>query len=303
MSRWLSTGWAIRAKGARHLFSMIGAIGGYSSAARIAWRGHSSASYDLVSSMQRLSPQSDEHELRARELRLLSAARDWGLGYGQGGWASDHQLLADLQHYGTATRLIDVSSNPMTALWFACQEPLEGDDRDGVLIALNTAHWQRFGRRISPPGRAVQDNPLGWEFEGALRSGRPFVVESLVPNERLRAQEGYFVAGAVPAGVHPSSPFRSIEVSAEILAPGQLEALLTQQFHNSRTGGELAFAAVIIPAKLKQRVLLRLQNSYNRRPSVLFPDFGGFRQYSGNANIRKDRDAGREAFYFDGYAP
>jgi hypothetical protein len=249
-------------------------------------------------------PDADENHFRRREIELLNAARDWGLGYGVGGWASDLQLLADLQHYGTATRLIDVSSNPMTALWFACQEMSEPGDlsRDGLLIAVNTHKWLRFGRSIPKPTYTAHDNPQGWELEDALSSERPFVVESLLPNERLRAQEGFFIAGAIPTEDTAGSPFASITVPYDDMSPDRLHGLLTRPAtERSSEHGRLPFVAVLIPAELKSRVLMRLQNSYNRRPRVLFPDYSGFLQYSRVAHLRKEPSGSSNDLHFSGY--
>ena len=58
--------------------------------------------------------------------------------------ATDLHMLAVLQHHGVPTRLIDVTSNPMTALWFAVEEhwPREaGEPRrsPGVLFAIDVS--------------------------------------------------------------------------------------------------------------------------------------------------------------------
>lgn len=79
---WRNTGWFLEVGGARDLFAMIGAIGGYSADAKIAWRGHSSADFPLVSSMQRIPGLSDEGQLKARERALIDEAREWGLHLG-----------------------------------------------------------------------------------------------------------------------------------------------------------------------------------------------------------------------------
>lgn len=47
--------------------------------------------------------------------------------------SSDLELLAQLQHYGAATGLIDFTSNPLVALWFACNE---SHARDGAIFLL-----------------------------------------------------------------------------------------------------------------------------------------------------------------------
>jgi hypothetical protein len=306
VNRWEKTGWFVRAKGSRHLFSTIGAIGGFSAEADIAWRGLASADYDLLSSLHREMPGASEESFRSREKELLHAARDWGLGLTGGNWANDFQLLADLQHYGTATRLIDVTSNPMTALWFACQgahhaeHPASGED--GVLLAINTRSWPRFGRSIPPASYTAHDDPYGWELSSALESEQPFVVESLTPNDRLRAQEGYFIAGRIPTNVDRESPFKSLGVLHESTTPSRFYHTLTERADLRGSGnGRLPFAAVLVPAELKRRVLVRLQNSYNRRPDVLFPDFSGFLQYGRVAQVRKKAEGSINSLYFTGY--
>ena len=54
---------------------------------------------------------------------------------------SDLELLADLQHYGAATCLIDFTTNALVALWFACYEE---PGQAGKVIAMPTNDINRF---------------------------------------------------------------------------------------------------------------------------------------------------------------
>jgi hypothetical protein len=282
---WVDTGWFLRPGTGRNLFAAIGAIGGASPQTRFAWRGMSSIDYELVSSSQRTTGFTTETELREQELRILSEAREWGLGYGPGGWATDHQLLADLQHYGTATRFIDVTSNPMTALWFACQTPVRGADTadlsdSGVILAINISSWTRFGRSQPASTRAAADDPLGWELREALQQPEPFVVESLLPNDRLRAQDGFFIAGQVPDAANQLGPFKSLTIPDYPSNNDYLASwLVGSGEQDGPWSGEIPYVAVEVPAELKAQVLQHLESSFNRHPRVLFPDFGGFLTY------------------------
>ena len=53
----------------------------------------------------------------------------------------DLELLADLQHHGAATCLIDFTRNALVALWFACQK---SDDADGKVFVVNIADQRTF---------------------------------------------------------------------------------------------------------------------------------------------------------------
>lgn len=121
---WKQTGWYIEPNTAREVMTALAAIGSFSSGQQFAWRGMPSNDFTLSSSLQRaLDWRATEESLRAAEVDVLRRARAWGLGLQATGYVDDLQLLADLQHYGIATRLIDFTSNPTTALWFACQRP------------------------------------------------------------------------------------------------------------------------------------------------------------------------------------
>ncbi|SMQ58021.1 FRG domain-containing protein [Plantibacter sp. VKM Ac-1784] len=292
---WTSTGWWIRPNTARDVMNVLGAIGVYNARQSFGWRGMSSADYRLTSSLQRkLGAETSETEMRAAEVDLLAAAREWGLGIGPGGYVDDLQLLADLQHYGIATRLLDFTSNPMTALWFACQSPKDpAAAKSGVLLALNTTGMRQVS--TVPTGRSWSylNNPAGSTLQDALKDPAPFLVRSAIPNERLRAQEGFFVTGAVPPprGEVIASPSGAREFRIQLVDPfeainvswthGDAERLAASLVAERQRGhpSAMPFVAVIIKAGLKRKLLRYLENTYNRTAKVLFPDYGGFLEF------------------------
>ncbi|TFC48932.1 FRG domain-containing protein [Cryobacterium shii] len=298
---WKTTGWYVEPPTSRDVMSVLGSIGVFSSDQRFAWRGMSSADYPLWSSLHReLGSNSTEADVRAAETQLLWEARKWGLGTQPTGHVDDLQLLSDLQHYGIATRLMDFTNNPMTALWFACQNPTQGSiSRSGLLLALNITGWPKYSTLASPQGVTwgQLENPMGTRLQNALRVNAPFVVESSNPNDRLRAQEGFFVAGKVPvkdaglpigtSGIRLEhvTPFLGLNVAH---AYGNPELLDTKLKAERRRGapGALPFVAVVIKARLKQKLLQYLENTYNRSASVLFPDYAGFQEFGREVRSR-----------------
>lgn len=172
----------------------------------------------------------------------------------------------------------------MTALWFACQTPSNPSvTRSGLLLALDVARWPHFASIGALAGTwGSAGNPKGFTLENALESSQPFLVESSTPNDRLRAQEGFFAAGAAPRGGlvdrNRRGPFVSLDVAATPGDPSELRKRLLSE-RGRGAPGLLPYVAVIINPGLKQKLLRYLENTYNRRPRVLFPDYAGFKDY------------------------
>lgn len=301
--KWKVRGWYLRPKTAVEVMQVLGRIGVYSSGQQYGWRGLSSIDFDVSSSLQRsLGPHATEADVRAAENDILRRARDWGLGVGEYGEVDDLHLLADLQHYGIPTRLIDFTSNPMTALWFACQAAPNSDTdsgrrlaKSGVVLALNITRYHRYNT-VGVPWGVWEDGSLrvgsAWRIDEALGSGKPFVVEQSVPNSRLRAQEGFFVTGPLPkqnlALSLENAPFVGFEVEARSVDPDDLHERLAAD----RARGAprpLPFVGVIISAGLKPKLLRYLGASYNRSARTLFPDYQGFGAYGVPSLTRMDR--------------
>ena len=73
----------------------------------------------LLPKIARGTPQLNSTDL---EREMLTRLRRQGHRFPEVSGANDLELLAIAQHHGMATRLLDWSSNPLVALWFACSE-------------------------------------------------------------------------------------------------------------------------------------------------------------------------------------
>ena len=64
------------------------------------------------------------------------------------GKSTDFKILASLQHYGLKTNLIDFTTNPLVALFFACNSSF---DEDGRIIVLERQLTEDFCIKEAPP--------------------------------------------------------------------------------------------------------------------------------------------------------
>jgi len=282
--RWTRSGWGVSVTSQDQAFRAIARIVSLAAGRQYVWRGCSDSSYRIRSSLLRSliieesEPLPTELELRQREVAILREAREWGLALEMGVQASDLYLLAHLQHYGVPTRLLDVTHNPMTALWFAC----ERGEESGVLFAFDVTGFPAYDT-IDPQHRqtlGLQSGPLEWSLRHALavsaKTGAPFLVRPTLRNARMQAQEGLFISGAVPLTPSPMGIDGLPLPFAEPPGRDKLTSLFAPGERGVGRPARLPFCAVVIPGRVKKRIKEHL-TALNRRRSTLYPDTAGFR--------------------------
>ena len=100
---------------------------------------------------------------------------------------SELDILAQLQHQGAATGLMDFTTNPLVALWFACNECF---DDDGAVYVLSRSDLQE-----------IKSNEVGMQrvveyFHGAgLRNKPPVFWRPDGLPGRAKSQDSVFVFG------------------------------------------------------------------------------------------------------------
>lgn len=286
---WIKSGWGYKAGTPDDLMRAIGRIGTLQVGRRFVWRGVSDWRWRVQSSLLRALVAENggrgltEAMVRSREVALIYAARQWGIGRELIAAASDQQILATLQHHGAPTRLLDVTSNPMTALWFACQKPSgKGPDASGALMAFDVTELETLATAthdLSPTYGSIAE-PGAWHLENALvdsvANNRSFLVKPSYPDQRMVAQEGLFLTGAVPlARTVPGVdglPLQGVDPPG----PKALETLFAATARKRGRPKRLSFVVLVIPAAVKSRMRPHLEGTYNRSYRQLFPDIAGF---------------------------
>lgn len=136
------------------------------------------------------------------ELSLLKTARAEGLGRN----LSDMNLLALLQHHGIPTRLLDVSRDPLVALYFAVAN---SESRPGRLFIFSVKGESLKDPKVRPHSLFAG---LPWgNLRGRLLrpipnwTQRVFIPDFILGDSRIRAQNATFLVGGLAS---PSGKFQ-----------------------------------------------------------------------------------------------
>lgn len=107
----------------------------------------------------------------------------------------DLAMLAHLQHYGAATPLLDVSTDPLIALWMIAfanaKEPSSLDNESGALYGIRKPPRERW---ISALDARPYMSERGPSISNSL-NGKVWWYQAPDVTERLRIQRGSFLLG------------------------------------------------------------------------------------------------------------
>jgi hypothetical protein len=147
----------------------------------ILYRGQSFAA-PLLPKLVRKAPLCD---VSAVERTMLCELRRQGALIGEVNQPTELELLAVAQHHGMATRLLDWSTNPLVALWFACSQ----------YSTAENAHLYLY--RVYPDNIAndrLHTDPFNWATTKVFRPS--------LNSTRLAAQSGWFTIHPCMGGQH-----------------------------------------------------------------------------------------------------
>lgn len=220
------------------------------------FRGIPNEKYPVqASAYRRLIDKRDQTPMNLLEInkRTIDEARLQGHGQKNGEHLFDLELLAELQHYGAATCLIDFSYSAQVALWMACQQGSEqtADSKtfNGKVFAVNISNPDRFQKVTS---RSVKKD-IDCFFNSDERKGyQLYQWQPKQQNNRIIAQQSIFLFGGA-----------QIEAEAEC----------------------------IILKNSKESILTSLEKSGGITEARMFPDFDGFAQLRAHDRLYVEHDA------------
>ena len=254
---------------ALHVLDLYARRNSYST---LTYRGHSNAAWQVSPSIFRQDPDIAEFEAELlRELISLFPAE----------FINDNSMfdrLVRLQHYGLPTRLLDVTRNPLVALFFAVADR-ENDDSDGAVLIFiapeerckfydsdvvscmaNLANLKEEERKslaaskastiadfanLNAADRLVQfikaEKPYFRPRIKKIDLFRPVVVTAKRANQRMAAQSGSFIIYGLPTKQ----------------APEYKKSIRTEK--------------IVVPATVKKEIRRRLE-SIGMEASTLFPE-------------------------------
>ena len=160
------------------------------------FRGVSRDSYKIeASACHRLSDEEMNNPISLFRINrdLIDKARLLGHYQQYGQRLPDLDLLAELQHFGAATCLIDFSRNAQIALWFACQQSSTKNQQNGKVFAVRSDNTPRF---IPVTSQMVVDNKIDFFFRKDEHGRRPlYKWQPKYQNNRIIAQQSVFIFG------------------------------------------------------------------------------------------------------------
>ncbi|OIP31109.1 MAG: hypothetical protein AUK47_23200 [Deltaproteobacteria bacterium CG2_30_63_29] len=177
---------------------------------KVFWRGQANHEWGLVSSLARRLAASgpvDDKTLCRVEDKLLEEATSWVQEISEAKYANPLAKLAYLQHHGVPTRLLDFTSSPWMAVFFATEAFDEIDGRVFAILVDDAAVLT--ATPADTPWRKYKTDEI--KVYDAVSAGVSF--------PRLAAQSGVLALGRLPSTTPYRKAFDSVlDVERSLLA-------------------------------------------------------------------------------------
>ena len=118
---------------------------------------------------------------------------------------SNFEMLANMQHYGLPTRLLDFTENPLVALYFSCKESKRNNGRVLCFFSFESLFMQQYAQILCDIAcNGMENNAIdlyirkygisSFDFVNEMYLGNPyFVIRPPYWNERQKRQGSVFL--------------------------------------------------------------------------------------------------------------
>ena len=222
------------------------------------FRGVPNAKYRIQASAYRRPKKDTRNFDRFLQINkhLIAEARLRGHGEKDGRELGDLEILAQLQHFGAATCLIDFTHNAQIALYFACQKDLkwEKKSQDSDQNSLKSQN-----SKTAPDGKvyAVRNDPL--RFKKVTPDLLKKNIDYFLPRYKRKHQLYHW---------EPGYQNNRIIAQQSIFVFGTDELFGLYELDESE--------ACVIKENYKKDILIELEQVSGITQAMLFPDFDGF---------------------------
>jgi len=222
------------------------------------WRGQAQISWKLDSSIVRKALKSGatlnsvekiEQIISLGEEAMIERAKKNLFDYDERGRKlSDVELLAKLQHFGAATRLVDFSKNALNALWFCVSDrSLENDT--GILLGIDTDIIAGRGENFFDFKQDYSKFCSTLEKTNYRGQTDIWMVDAPVTTQRISAQHSVFLCSVCKKSAHGLFQLPEEDKYLKVIA---------------------------ISPNLKASTLDIISSHFDITPYTVFPDIEGF---------------------------
>ena len=239
----------------------------------VLYRGHCNKEYELVPSLGRSPNKTNDFYHKERDIieNIQTKLPEYF------NISNPLNLLAKMQHYGIPTRLLDVTANPLVALYFACIGTEKEDNIDGcvyvfsancvhtpfetVIQAVASSYCIFQGNRIS----IAEYADIAYKSLGLVEDKETFMIRF-----RNTIKKGYVFVNAMESVQRQKN-----QQGKYILFTNEIDGRQGDCFHNRikkiEENDALIRAKLLIPHK-KKKIILEQLKTLGISKETLFAD-------------------------------